>query len=234
MPPLLPSDALFADFDGTLAALAPDPDAVRLSPARGARLVALAGRLGGALCVLSGRSLADLAARVPAALWRAGGHGRDVAPPGVAAGTSAPMPATLKSALAAVLAGFPDARLEDKGAVGAVHYRAAPGIGTALGEALAPVAEALDGYELKAGKMVWELRPAGHDKGSALTRLMRRPPFAGRRPVMLGDDVTDEDGFRAALTLGGLAVKVGPGETAAPHQLADVEAVWDWLDRTVR
>ncbi len=155
----------------------------------------------------------------------------DLAAPGETPPALAGSPPDLVAAIETALADFPGCWLERKGPVLAVHYRAAPDAGPDLGARLAPLVAAVPGYGLHGGKMIWEAKPEGRDKGRALRRLMQQPPFAGRRPVMVGDDVTDEDGFRAALALGGSAVKVGPGETLAPHRLADVDAVWDWLGR---
>lgn len=229
-PPKLTGDtALFLDFDGVLSEIVDDPDAARLTDERAAALVALAERLDGAVCLISGRSLPDLADRVPEALWRAGGHGMDTAAPGAAADAVTETPPSLLDRIETVLQDFPGARAEPKGPVVAVHYRATPEAGPALGEALRPAAEAEDGYSLHGGKMVWEFKPAGRDKGRALTRMMEQPPFKGRLPVMVGDDVTDEDGFGAAHALGGLAVKVGEGETRADYRLSSVAEVWDWL-----
>jgi trehalose 6-phosphate phosphatase len=85
---------------------------------------------------------------------------------------------------------------------------------------------------LQPGKLVVELKTPGADKGAALTAFMAEPPFAGAVPVMVGDDLTDEYGFRAAEALGGFGVLVGPRrETAARFGLADVNAVLDWLER---
>jgi trehalose 6-phosphate phosphatase len=228
--PLDDRDALFLDFDGTLAELVDDPDTAQLAPGQDRVLNRLSSRLGGAVCIISGRALDDLAARSPATLWRAGGHGIDRAAPGEGVGHRQTTDAGLLALIEPIAAAFPAARVEPKGPVVAVHYRSDPGIGPELGAALADALVAVSEYRLHAGKMVWEVKPEGRDKGVALRALMRMPPFLGRRPVMVGDDVTDEDGFAAALALGGLAVKVGEGETLAPHRLPDVAAVWDWLD----
>ena len=76
-----------------------------------------------------------------------------------------------------------------------------------------------------------ELRTPGSDKGTAVTAFMAEPPFAGALPVMLGDDLTDEAGFRAAEALGGFGVLVGPHRaTSARYGLRDVPAVMDWLE----
>lgn len=92
-PALALGDALFLDFDGTLAEIGPDPDAIRLDPATAEVLATLSARLGGAVALLSGRGLADLARRTPAGLWRAGGHGLQVAVPGAALPDPPPPPA---------------------------------------------------------------------------------------------------------------------------------------------
>ena len=87
------------------------------------------------------------------------------------------------------------------------------------------------GLALQAGNLVVELKTPGSSKGTALTAFMQEPPFAGAVPVMLGDDLTDEDGFRAAEALGGFGVLVGPvRETAARYGLPDVVAVLAWLN----
>ena len=63
-------------------------------------------------------------------------------------------------------------------------------------------------FDLLAGHMLWEVRPRGADKGRAVTVLMARAPFAGRLPLFIGDDVTDEDGMRVAASLGGGGLRV--------------------------
>lgn len=226
-----PGDALFLDFDGTLAELGPDPDAIWLPEPTPGDLDALALRIGGAIAVLSGRDLRDLAKRVPSGVWRLGGHGIEVLPPG-----AEPPPSTLRphEALLPRLSDLehrPGVRIEVKGPVVAIHYRAAPEEGPACLAAAESAARAAPDHVMQAGKMVVEVKPAGAHKGAALRRLMEAPPFAGRRAVMLGDDTTDEDAMRAAIALGGIAVKVGSGETDATFRAPDPQAVRAWLSR---
>jgi trehalose 6-phosphate phosphatase len=223
--------ALFLDFDGTLAEIGPDPAAIRLPEETETALHRLALRLDGAVAVLSGRDLRDLAGRTPSAVWRAGGHGLETLAPG---DPPPPAPPTLAEAVLAPLraaAAAPGLRLELKGPVAALHFRAVP---EAAGDAIAAAeaaARAAPGLVHQVGKMVVEVKPAGAHKGRALRRLAARAPFAGRVPLMLGDDATDEDAMAAALALGGIAVKIGPGPTAARLRAPDAAAVRAWLAR---
>jgi trehalose 6-phosphate phosphatase len=133
----------------------------------------------------------------------------------------------------AALLGFAEERpgllVEEKPASIALHYRGAPQHEeTAL--ALVGALAARTGLALQPGKMVVELRPPGADKGDAVRRLMAEPAFAGKRPVFVGDDLTDEHAFTAAAEMGGAGILVGPPrETAAAWRLDDVAAVAAWL-----
>ena len=224
-------DSLFLDFDGTLAEIGPDPDAITLAPAVAPALVRLATRLGGAVAILSGRDLRDLAGRTPAAVWRAGGHGLEVLPPDAALPPPpSPQPEAVLAPLRAA-ARAPGVRLELKGPIAALHYRAAPEAEAACLAAAQAAASAAPGLVRQAGKMVVEVKPAAAHKGTTLTRLAAAPPFSGRRPLMFGDDTTDEDAFAAAQDLGGIAVKVGDGPTAARLRTPSPAAVRAWLAR---
>ncbi len=223
--------ALFLDFDGTLAGLRDDPDAVFLPDGGAAVLSRLSEKLGGALAVISGRGVVDLAKRAPETLWRIGAHGLDVCPPGAdPAGAAHQAPPELVETLKQLALAVPGARLEEKGGVLALHYRAAPQAGEALAGAMAEILRDVDGYRLQSGKMVLEAKPFGAHKGRALAAMMEKPPFAGRTPLMIGDDATDEDAIAFAIEAGGDGVKVGPGESRARFRFAGPEDVWRWLE----
>ncbi len=180
------TNSLFVDFDGTLAEIGPDPDAVGLTPDAAAALGRLAARLGGAVAVLSGRDLRDLARRTPPEVWRAGGHGLEILPPGEE--PPAPPPPPPEAVLAPLRAATrtPGVRLELKGPVAALHFRAAPAAEAACLAAAEAAAAAVPGLVRQPGKMVVEVKPAAAHKGSALRRLVvcaavRRPPAGDAR-----------------------------------------------------
>jgi trehalose 6-phosphate phosphatase len=227
---LMPQDALFLDFDGTLTELGPDPDAIRLDPAMAEALARLAAALDGALVLISGRDLRDLAKRTPDGLWRAGGHGLEVLEPGgsLPAAPAGPDPRLL-GPLRAVEAAQDGVRLELKGPVAALHFRAAPEAEAATIAAARDAAASVPGHVWQAGKMVVEVKPEAAHKGHALRAMMERPGFVGRRPVMIGDDTTDEDAIEAAQDLGGIGVKIGDGASAARIRMDDPAALGAWL-----
>ncbi|MGF1543968.1 MAG: trehalose-phosphatase [Parvularculaceae bacterium] len=228
-PPLDRSCALFLDFDGTLTNFQLNPATVRLPDHGGETLRRVADRLDGALAIVSGRDARDLADRTPTDLWRAGGHGIEIVAPGASPACAPPdAPTGLEAAIDAA-AGPLGARVERKGPVLAIHYRAAPAIGADLERALAAALKNFPEYRLEGGKMVFETKPHDANKGRAVDALMARAPFAGRAPVFVGDDRTDEDGFEACARLGGRSVKVGEGDTTATSRLAGPGDVWTWL-----
>jgi trehalose 6-phosphate phosphatase len=119
---------------------------------------------------------------------------------------------------------------EHKGYSMALHYRLAPQLAGAAHAVVREAARAVgEGVEVQRGKMVAELKPAGHDKGRAIEAFMKERPFAGRVPVFLGDDLTDEHGFRVVERLRGHSIKVGPGTTAARYRLTNPAAARAWL-----
>lgn len=222
--------ALFLDVDGTLLHIADTPDAVTIGRATIELLARAHAATGGALALITGRSIAD-ADRLfaPLALPVAGQHGferRDAAGALHRHADTAAELAELRPEIDAFAADRPGVVVEDKGLTLAVHYRLAPD----AERALATLAERLvarpgSTLAIQRGKMVIELRPAGRDKGTAIAEFMGEPPFRGRTPVFLGDDVTDEFGFGVVNGLGGVTVKVGAGPSEARLRLAGVDAV---------
>lgn len=232
--------ALFLDVDGTLLGFQGRPEDVHLHDSLRAVLDALDTGLGHAVALVSGRTLADLdRIQAPLKLAAAGLHGleRRDADGTVDHGVEGAALDHLRDGLSELVDGHDALWLEDKGRTLAVHYRADPGLHrTVLDQVHALCArEAPDALAVIDGKMVCEIKPRHADKGSAIRGFMARPPFSGRVPVFLGDDVTDEDGFRAVNALGGLSVRVGaqPADklTHAAYRLADEPAVEAWLAR---
>lgn len=224
-------DALFLDFDGTLTEIVADPASVFLAPGTSQDLQRLSPLLGGALAIVSGRDIRDLSLRVPGALWRIGSHGTEIcrpneAPPPTPA--EAP-PAEILAVLKAAVSANPGVRLEIKGAVAALHFRGAPAAQAACLGAAQHAARAGAGYEVQAGKMVVEVKPASISKGAVVLRLMAMAPFAGRRAVVFGDDTTDETAFEAVLGRGGIAVKVGEGPSLAQARIASPQELRRWI-----
>lgn len=224
--------ALFLDFDGTLVAIAARPDAIEVPEGLGTRLGRLAGRLDGRVALVSGRSLEDIESHlVHLSVARAGSHGADRRwPDGSALGAA---PRGLDAGTIAEVEAYAEAHqlvFETKSHGCALHYRAHPEAGEST-EAFMRTIAARDGLAVKTGKCVVELVHQGADKGGAVNAFMAQPPFADARPVFVGDDVTDEDGFTACSKLGGLGILVGDQrETHARFRLSDIDAVHNWLE----
>ncbi|MCJ2011073.1 trehalose-phosphatase [Methylobacterium sp. J-076] len=224
--------ALFLDFDGTLVEIAPRPDAVRVEPGLVADLERLRERLGGALAIVSGRPIAQIDGFLtPARFDAAGLHGVERRRDGEAVSGGRPEDhpdlRVQVERLQAQAAALDHVLIEDKGASVAVHWRLASGDDAQRAEALVrQAAEALGGaYRLQLGKAVGEIVPAQATKAVAIRAFMAEPPYAGRRAVFLGDDKTDEIAFASVSDDGGVAIRVGDGETAAARRLPDPAAV---------
>lgn len=226
--------ALFFDCDGTLSALAEHPQMACVEPWLLERLAVLADRSGGALAVVSGRSIAQLDAMLaPLALPVAGVHGlerRDHAGRVHRAGIDAGLIADLARRAGEFTQQVPGLVCEEKPGAVALHYRMRPDMERAVAEFAAEMARGRPGLRLLAGKMVVEIGFASRNKGDAIAAFMRERPFAGRLPVFAGDDVTDEDGFATVTAMGGLAVKVGDGGTSASLRVAGLQDLHRWID----
>lgn len=231
--------AFFLDVDGTLIDIAPTPGGVVVPAALPADLRRLADRVEGALALVSGRDVATIDRLfAPETFTAAGVHGSEYRLPG-GERVRLPVPAALpeiKRELEAFVAGRPGLLLEDKGHALALHYRLAPERADEVAGVMERVVRlGADELALQPGKMVVEMRPRHASKAGALLRLMASPPFAGRMPVAVGDDLTDETMLMAARDMGGLAIGVGGGISRPSEreraQLADPDAVRDWIAR---
>lgn len=234
-PALLNGAALFLDFDGTLVPIADRPDAVCVDDELLGLLNRLAHALDGRLAIVSGRSVATLTDLGLADFILAGTHGLEIAMPGQPVETPAPLAAIARArARFDAFAGQrPGLLVEEKRLSVGLHFRQAPQWADDCERLATRLAEEL-GLFLQRGKMLFELRPGGADKGSAIAALMRRAPMAGAIPLFFGDDATDEEGFVMAAHLGGHGVLVGEARpTAARYRLEQVEAVRRYLAASV-
>lgn len=234
MPPFRADWAFFLDIDGTLLDIEQRPEAVRVEPRELELVSALHRASGGALALVSGRPLAGIDALFhPLKLPIAGQHGAERRD-GRGERHRYRFPVQLLQRAANPVREFATAHegliFEDKGASVALHYRLAPQLAAAAEAVVREAARSAGGaLQMQPGKMVLELKPAGCDKGSAIEQFLRDAPFAGRTPVFLGDDVTDEYGFEVVNRLDGHSVKVGEGPTAARWRLAGPEQARAWL-----
>ena len=232
-PPLDVDCALFLDIDGTLADLEQSPDDVRIDAAITAALPRLSRWLDGALALVTGRAITSADRLFPGlALPLAGQHGcerRDAAGGIHLHAPARKTQARLRRLLQRLAKRHPQLLLEDKGAALALHYRSVPQLASHVHRTVRQSVAQEEGYLVQPGKLLLEVRPEGRDKGTAIADFMAEDPFAGRVPVFVGDDLTDEHGFAAVERLGGWTVKVGGGRTAARFRLADPAAVRQWL-----
>lgn len=225
--------ALFLDFDGTLVAIADRPDDVRLDPETRKALAALDQLLSGALAIITGRDIVAVDRFLaPLRLSVAGVHGltrRDAQGKTHGPSFDFGLSAVIKQALAPLLQKYSGLLLENKSGAVALHYRAHPELEEMC---IAMMGEAVAGHpgsELKRGKMVVEAKAVGGNKGAAISDYLEELPFLGRRAVFAGDDITDEDAFRAVNAKGGISIKIGPGDTQASYRAANIDEFLVWL-----
>ncbi|MEZ5854341.1 MAG: trehalose-phosphatase [Hyphomicrobiaceae bacterium] len=225
--------AFFLDFDGTLVEIAPTPDAVRLCDAARGALRALLAATHGAVAIVTGREIEAIDDFVaPLRLPVAGVHGlcrRDAAGIVYAQAVDLSFLEGAGLTLDALARQHPGLLVERKSRSIALHYRSRPDCEALCRSAMEEIVGANAAVGLMQGKMVVEARAEGADKGTAIAAFLREEPFLGRRPVFAGDDVTDEDAFRAVNALDGVSIKVGPGVTQARYRLEDTAAFIEWL-----
>lgn len=227
--------AIFFDFDGTLVNLAPRPEDVSVDPGLPGLLAQLALSLEGAVAIVSGRPVAEIDHHLqPLTLPVAGVHGAE------RRGSDQLLRRIAVQSLdeaAALIAAFcqrhPGLRMEHKPGAIALHYRSAEALED---ECLAVMSQALqrvEGMALLRGKKVVEMKPRRAGKGMAVKAFLEERPFSFRQPWFFGDDMTDEAAFEVVQALGGIAVKIGEGDTLAAHRLPDPAAMHAWIVRAV-
>jgi trehalose 6-phosphate phosphatase len=226
--------AWFLDLDGTLLDLAASPAAVVVPKGLVADLVTLRTAAGGALAVISGRPVRQVRDLLePLRPAAAGLHGLEiVTPDGLRRSPRRPLPpiAGLRQSLQEGTSRIPGVEFENKGATVAVHFRHAPHAEGQLRRLIDVALAKNRGFELLEGKNVFELQPRGIHKGAAIREFMALPPFAGRRPLFVGDDKTDENGFKEVDDMGGITIHVGIDHpTSAQWRVASPEHLRRWL-----
>jgi trehalose 6-phosphate phosphatase len=231
--------AILLDIDGTLLELAPTPREVWVPPGLSTTLNRLLERTSGALALVSGRSLNDIdLIFAPEQYPVVGGHGAEMrlAIDSEAVATHAPpMDKELKRRLAVIAKLSPGILLEDKGYSLALHYRLAPHAEKAIYEAVSLIRADLPNapIEVLPGKCVCEIKPSGFTKATGVRELMTHEPFKGRRPIFIGDDVTDESVFAIVPEYGGLAFSVGRHVMGMAGYFDEPREVREWLARLV-
>ncbi len=226
--------ALFLDIDGTLLDVALTPSTVHVPPNLAELLDMLAGRLHGALAIVTGRSLEEADRLLHPAKFIAGGvHGGEMrfSDNGKIETLTPKFSSVLTADIKKIAEDLPGIVYEDKGSGIALHYRLAPELQSSLMmmiEALVP--KYPNQFSICEGRKVVEVLPVGFSKGRALRTLAALPKFTGRIPIMIGDDISDVDAFRAAEALGGYGLKVA-GENFSEDESAfqGPAEVLDWL-----
>lgn len=221
--PDLPSSALFFDFDGTLVEIGETPDAVEIAPGLPAMLDSLMQITGGAVALVSGRSVSRLRAFLPDFSGHImGSHGAEHFAAGaldqhrLAGSDAVRTMGDLVTQFAQTIPGLIAVR-KPTGAI--IHYRQAPEAHAQVLKVMQALEMCWPDFELHPLKMAYELRPRDVGKDQAIQSLMQTDPFRGRVPVFFGDDTTDEPALAHIAGQGGIAIKVGEGETAAQYRV---------------
>jgi trehalose 6-phosphate phosphatase len=226
---------LFLDVDGTLIELTDTPSQTSADPKIKSLLREAAERLGGAVALISGRKIETLDELfAPLKLPAAGLHGVERRKMDGSVQGASFVDSQLERArvaLKVLVEDHPGTLFEDKERTIAVHFRMAPHFADAMRDAVIDIAKPLgSNYHIQGGKMMYEIKPRGFSKATAIQAFMKESPFCGRRPVFIGDDLTDRDGFSVVEAHGGLSIAVGDHVTGQ-YFLADVSAVRSLLEQ---
>jgi trehalose 6-phosphate phosphatase len=239
LPPLvfdLNRSAFLLDIDGTILDFAPSPRQVWVPAGLRRTLARLTQAAGGALALVSGRSISDIDLIFsPLQLAAIGVHGAEMR---ISADADVqprvtPLSKVLKRKLATIAELGPGILVEDKGYSLALHYRLAPEKGAAVLAAATKICAEVpeEAIRILPGKLVVDIKPAAIDKGDAVSELMQNPPFAGRHPIYIGDDTTDLPVFRIISKFGGRAYSVGGIIADVDGHFDTPESVRSWLAR---
>jgi trehalose 6-phosphate phosphatase len=214
-----PRSAYFLDIDGTLLEIMPRPEDVTANEELRALLMRLSRAAGGALALVSGRRIEDVdRIFAPLVFAAVGLHGAELRfADGTRVASSGEALATVRAAISDFVKARQGLRLEDKGASLAVHFRQAPQFEQEVVAFLFGLA-AKNKLAVQEGKMVAELKESYFDKGKGIAALLATPPFLSRTPVFIGDDLTDESGFRFVNDIGGISVRVSDQSLASAAQ----------------
>ncbi len=222
--------AIFLDFDGTLVEIAKTPSSILVPDGLEPLLAELEKAAGGALALISGRSIADIERFLP------GYTGVLVGSHGAQARGMPDMTHQVDSSVIAELhrrfADFAERHgllAEPKELGAALHFRARPEAAAAAEDFVRDMASEVEGFEVQPAHMAFELKPAGFSKDKAIAALMQMHPFAGRQPIFAGDDATDEPALKWVQMQGGIAIRLGSGASAAPYRLAGPALLLSWL-----
>lgn len=227
--------ALLLDIDGTLLDIAATPREVFVSHELRETLKQLSLRTDGAVAFVSGRPLPEIDLLfAPLRFPAVAGHGAELRRCGEAESISLdaqPLAPEVKGRFATIADLGPGVLLEDKGYSLAVHFRLAPQQARAVRQRADAILASLPGagIELLPGKMMLEIKRSGFTKATGVRELICTPPFAGRRPIYLGDDVTDWAVFAMLPAIGGIGVSVGADIKGASCRFEAPEDVRKWL-----
>jgi trehalose 6-phosphate phosphatase len=229
--------AIFLDIDGTLLDLAATPLDVRVPTRLQNTLTALKAGVRNAIAFVSGRPIGEIdRIFAPLKLPAVGGHGAEIRyepelP--IMRSRKASLSDDLRAEFASIVRLDPGILIEDKGYSVAIHYRQVPQIGAEVMEHIVAICrnEQCDSLEILPGKLVVEIKPAGYSKGTGLRELMAVPPFRGRKPIFIGDDVTDDAAFAELPNYGGIGFSVGGTMPGAAFNFDGPQDVRLWLER---
>lgn len=232
--------AMFLDFDGSIVDTALTPWSVHIPERLPPLLIALRQTMGGAVAIVTGRTIEQIdsylgpilpAVAASHGLERRTAEGDIICP-------ALPLDAVrrVRGLLEKFAARHSGVIVEDKINSVALHYRQAPLMKRACRDTLNDILkDHIKGWEIVESKFIYDIRPSGVTKGTAIEAFMNEAPFLGRTPIFCGNDLTDEDGFAAVNARGGVSIRVGTqSHTLAQVQVATVTELLNWLTQVSR